>query len=86
MDASLVSEDFFSKSKIPTFNLTFKPLFIVVFFWMIHNKKIFRRSNVKWSIYLMSLKKWRANVNCPKIVAYTVKIVKFLVRVISEHP
>ena len=30
-------------------------------------------------------KKWQLVVNCPKIVAYALKIVKFLVRIISEH-
>ena len=47
MDTSLVFEDFFSRFRIPTFNLTFKPSFIVVFFRMVHNEKLFKRSNVK---------------------------------------
>ena len=37
-------------------------------------------------IYLpYEVKKWQVAENCPKIVAYAIKIVKFLVRIISEH-
>ena len=32
------------------------------------------------------VKPWKAALNCPNIVTYTIKIVKFPVRVISEHP
>ena len=78
-------------------NLTFKLLFIVVFFQMVHNKRLFRRSSVKYWTFskgptwsdlfpLRIKKKWKAAVNCPKIVVYTVKIIKCLVRIISEHP
>ena len=34
----------------------------------------------------MIRKKWKAAINCSKIVAYTVKIVRFLVFIISEYP
>ena len=51
MDASLVLEDFISRSRIPTYNLSFKISFIVVFFWMVHNEKIFRRSSVKYRTF-----------------------------------
>ena len=44
-DASLVLEDFFQLVQDYTYNQTFKPLFIVVIFWMVHNDKIFRRSS-----------------------------------------
>ena len=49
MDASLVLEDFISRSRIPHNNLLFKILLIVVFFRMALSENIFRRSNVKWS-------------------------------------
>ena len=78
------------------YNQTFKLSFVVVFFRMVHNEKIFRRSRDKyrtfsedptWSdIFLCSYKKWKAAINCSQNVAYTVKIVKFLVNIISEHP
>ena len=41
MDASLVLEDFI-------YNLSFKISFIVVFFRMVHNEKIFRSPSVKY--------------------------------------
>ena len=86
MDTSLVFEDFFSRSRIPTFNLTFKPSFIVVFFRMVHNEKLFKRSNVKWSIFLMQLEKMRSQRKLSKKFSIsTVKIVKFVVPVISEY-
>ena len=78
------------------FNQTFKFSFIVVFIRMFHNKKIFRRCSIKYRtfhkvqrdvIYLAYVfKEWKAAVNYPKIVAYAIKIVKFLVCIISEHP
>ena len=63
---------------------------------MVHKKKLFRKSSVKygtfsegptWSVLcpLCSYKKWKAVINCPKIVACTVNIVKFLVCIISKH-
>ena len=70
MDGSLVLEDFFSRSMIPTLNLTFKPSFIVVFFRMVLNEKLFRRSNVKWSIFLMQLEKMERQRKLAKNVAY----------------
>ena len=70
MDGSLVLEDFFSRSMIPTLNLTFKPSFIVVFFRMVLNEKLFRRSNVKWSIFLMQLEKMGRQRKLAKNVAY----------------
>ena len=36
--------------------------------------------------FLFPVKEWKPTVNCPKIEAHTTKIVKFLVRIISEHP
>ena len=33
-----------------------------------------------------AVKEWKTAVNCPKIEAHATKIVKFLVRIISEHP
>ena len=36
--------------------------------------------------YVWEWEKWEAAVNCPNIAAYSVKIVKFLVRIISEPP
>ena len=70
--------------------LTFKLSFIVVFFWIVHNKKLFRRSSVSYRTFsegptwsdlfpLCSQKKWKAVVNCPNIVAYLVKILTSLV-------
>ena len=64
---------------------------------MVHKKKLFRKSSVKyrtfsegptWSVLypLCSYKKWNAVINCPKIVACTVNIVKFLVCIIFKHP
>ena len=88
MDASQILEKFFSRYKI---NLMFKLSFIVVFFRMVHHKKLFRRCSVKYRtfsegpIWSDLIKNWKPAVNCPKIVAYTVKIVKFLVRIFSEH-
>ena len=81
----------------PAYNLTFKLLLIVVFLWMVHNKKLFRRSSVKYQTFsegptwsdlfsLRSKKKWKAAVNSPRIVVYTVKSVTFLVRINSEYP
>ena len=70
MNGSLVLEDFFSRSMIPTLNLTFKPSFIVVFFRMVLNEKLFRRSNVKWSIFLMQLEKMERQRKLAKNVAY----------------
>ena len=74
------------------YNLTFKLLFIVAFFRMFHNKKCYSRSNVKYrtfsegptrsALFLLKLKSY---INCPKIRAETLKIVKFLIYVISEH-
>ena len=72
----------------------FKLSFNVIFFWIIHYEKLFRRSRGKYQTFLegpmwsdlfpfCSKKKWKAAINCPKIVAYTVKIVKFLV--CDEH-
>ena len=46
MDASLVSEDFFGRSRISS--IRFKLSFIVVFFRMVYKKKLFRRSSVKY--------------------------------------
>ena len=51
MDASLVLEDFFGRSRIPANNLRFKLSFTVVFFRMVHKKKLFRRSNVKYRTF-----------------------------------
>ena len=51
MDASLVLKDFISSFRIPTYNLLFKISFIVVFFLMVHNEKIFRRSSVKYRTF-----------------------------------
>ena len=63
---------------------------------MVRNTKFFRRSSVTyrtlsegptWSdlFPLCSLKKWKAAVNYLKTVAYMIKIVKFLVHIVSEH-
>ena len=38
----------FKEVQDSAFNLTFKLSFIVVFFWMVHNKKLFRRSSVNY--------------------------------------
>ena len=57
---------------------------------MVHKKKLFSRSSVKYRTFsegpreviyfpYVVKKKWKAAINCPKIVTYTVKIVKFLV-------
>ena len=64
---------------------------------MVDYEKLLRRSSVKYLTFLggpmysdlfplCSYKKWKTAINCPEIVAYTVKIVKFLVSIISEHP
>ena len=45
MDASLVLEDFISRSRIPHNNLSFKIPFIVVFFRMVHKEKICSRNS-----------------------------------------
>ena len=60
-----------------TCNLTFETSFIVVFFRIVHNEKIFRWSSVKYQIFL----KWSFSflqlektwVICTKIVAYNGK-------------
>ena len=97
MDASLVLEDLSGRPMIyDSDDLMFKLSFTVVFLWMVHNKELSKSSRVKYQTFLKgptgsdlfslcSQKKWKAAINCPKIVTYTVKIVKFLVRVISEH-
>ena len=86
MDASLILENIFSRPRIPTYNLKFRLSLIVVFFRMVHSEKLFRRSNVKWSISLMQLEKMRSQRKLPqKYSMYSVKIIKFLVPVISEH-
>ena len=51
MDASLVLEDFISRSRIPHNNLSFKIPFIVVFFRMVHNEKNFRSPSVKYGTF-----------------------------------
>ena len=48
MDASLVLEDFFREVQDFAYNLRFKLSFIVIFFWMVHKEKLFRRSSVKY--------------------------------------
>ena len=71
----------------------FKLSFIVVFVQMVHYVKLFRRSSVKYRTFLEG-PTWsdlfpyvvRKNEKLSKIVAYTVKIMKLLVRKISEHP
>ena len=45
-DASLVLEDFFQLVQDSAYNQTFKLSFIVVFFRIVDNEKIFRRSSV----------------------------------------
>ena len=69
----------------------------MVLFQMVHNEKPFRRCSVRYWTFsesptwsdifpLYSKKKWKADVYWPKIVTYTVNIVKFLVHIISKHP
>ena len=94
-DASLVLEDFSSCSRIPPIIKRLNSL-IVVFFRMVHNEKIFRRSKVNyrtfsegptWSdLFLCCYKKWKVTANCSNTTAYSRKIVKFLVSINSEHP
>ena len=48
-DASLILEDFSSRSRIPPI---IKPSFIVVFYRMIHYEKLFKRSSVKYRTFL----------------------------------
>ena len=78
------------------YNQTFKLPFIVVFFRMVHNKKLFRSSSDKYRIFsegptwsdlhlLCSYKKWKAAENCRKLVAHAIKIVKLLIRIISKQ-
>ena len=50
MDASLVLEGF-SVVQGFAYNLRFKLSFIVIFFQMIHKKKLFRRSIVKYRTF-----------------------------------
>ena len=47
MDASLVLEDFISRSRIPHIIYRLKSRSLVVFFRMVYNEKIFRSPNVK---------------------------------------
>ena len=95
MNAFLNLEDFFSRSRIPPIIYSLNSHCGLLSDG--HNKQLFRRSSVKYRTFsegptwsdlfpLCSKKKWKTAVNCPKIVAYMVKIVKFLVCVISEHP
>ena len=51
MDTSTVVEEFFSKVQDSTYNLTFKLSFIVVFFRIVHSKKLFRGSSVKYRTF-----------------------------------
>ena len=78
------------------YNLRSKLSFSVVFFWMVHKKKLFTRyrlsigpfqkaqSKVVYFPYVVR-KNCKAGINCPKMVVYTVENLKFLVRIISEH-
>ena len=50
-DASLVLGDFSSWSRVRPIKKKFKLFFIVVFFQMVHNEKIFRRSSVKYRTF-----------------------------------
>ena len=51
MDACLVLEDFISRSRIPHIIYRLKIPFIVAFFWIVHNEKIFRSSSVKYRTF-----------------------------------
>ena len=78
MDASLVLEDFFSRS----YNLTLVLSFIVVFFQMVHNENLqwegpalsigpFHKVQHEVIYFSYSIKKNEESAeNCPKIVAY----------------
>ena len=89
-----VLEYFFGRPRI--LPLLFKISFTMVFLQMDHNKELFKSSRFKYRTFskgpiwsdlfpLCSCNRWKPAINCPKIVVYTVKIVKFLVRIISEH-
>ena len=91
---------FFSRSRISS-NLSFKLSFIVVFFRMVHKRNFSEGPELSIGpiqkvqrevISFPYVRRKNAAINCPKIVAYTVKLVaytlklvKFPVRVISEQ-
>ena len=94
MDASLVVDDFFGTSRILAIikGLNSRSLWSS-FGWSTKRNFLEDQAlsigpfqNVKWSLLLYSKKKWKAAINCTNIIAYTVKIVKFLERINSEHP
>ena len=88
MDASLVLEDAFGRFRISPIIKGFKLSLIVFYFRMVHKKKLFRRSSVKywtfsegpaWSGYLEKMKsRHKLSKHCTNMV----KIEKFLVRII----
>ena len=96
-DASLVLEDFSSKSRIPSIIKRLDPRSLwSPFGWSTmrnfsegpalsirHFQKVERE--VIYFPYVVR-NKLKAAVHCLKIVVYTVKIVKFLVPIISEQP
>ena len=92
MDPSLVLEDFFSRSRIPTINSC--SLWSSFGWSIIRNFSEgptlsigpFQKVQCEMVYLPYVVKKWKIVINCPKIVAYTVKIRKFLVCIISEHP
>ena len=51
LDVSLVLEELFNRSRIPTIC----SMFTAVFFRMFYNKKLFRRSSVKYRTFSESL-------------------------------
>ena len=76
----------FQQVQDSVYNLTFKLLFIIVFFHMVHNKKLLRRSSVKLSITFIWLEKNKCRRKLSKTCSLHGRNREILVHIIFEHP